>query len=189
MEPIFFSSSLEFRKWLEENHQTEKEILVGYHKISTGKPSMTWSQSVDEAICFGWIDGIRRSFDGDAYTIRFTPRKPKSIWSAVNIKKVEALTALGLMQTAGIAAFEKREAHRSGIYSYENKPSELPQHYEDKFKAYSEAWTWFQKQAPSYKKTALHWVMRAKQELTRDTRMEELITDSGSGLKIKSLRR
>ena len=189
MEPVFFSSSLEFRKWLEENHQTENEILVGYHKVATGKLSMSWSQSVDEAICFGWIDGIRRSFNSDAYTIRFTPRKPKSIWSAVNIKKVEALTGKGLMQTAGIAAYEKREAHRSAVYAFENELTVLPPHYEEKFKPQTFAWDWFEKQAAGYKKIALHWVMSAKQEVTRNARMETLINDSAAELKIKSQRR
>ena len=109
MDPVFFASPAEFRKWLKENHATEKEILVGFHKVVTGKPSMTWSQSVDEAICFGWIDGIRKSINKDAYSIRFTPRKSKSIWSAVNMKKIEELTSKGLMHPAGISAYEKRE--------------------------------------------------------------------------------
>ncbi len=189
MEPVFFSSSLEFRKWLEVNHQLEKELIVGFHKIGTGKPSMTWSESVDQAICFGWIDGIRRSHNAEAYTIRFTPRKSKSIWSAVNIKKVEELTGKGLMQTAGITAYEKKEAHRSAIYAFENKLTVLPPHYEEKFKTETNAWDWFEKQAAGYKKIALHWVMSAKQEVTRNARMETLINDSAAELKIKSQRR
>ena len=189
MNPIFFSSPNEFRKWLAENHEIEKEILVGFHKLATGLPSMTWSQSVDEAICFGWIDGIRKSIDSESYSIRFTPRKPKSIWSAVNMKKIEELTAKGLMYPAGIKAYEKREEHRTAIYAYENKPAELPEHFEEKFRANKKAWEFFQKQAPMYKKTALFWVMSAKNEITRTHRMETLINDSEEGLKIKSQRR
>ncbi len=189
MNPTFFSSPLEFRKWLEENHAVEKEILVGFHKVATGKPSISWSESVDQAICFGWIDGIRKSIDNESYSIRFTPRKPKSIWSAVNMKKIEELTTSGLMHPAGISAYEKRELHRTAIYSYENKPVELPQAFEEKFRVNEKAWNFFQKQAPNYKKTAMYLVMSAKQEITRLQRMETLIRDSEAGLKIKSLRR
>lgn len=189
MNPIFFSSPVEFRKWLEENHETEKEILVGFHKVATGKPSMSWSESVDQAICFGWIDGIRKSIDNESYSIRFTPRKPKSIWSAVNMKKIEELTTIGLIQPAGISAYEKRETHRTAIYSYENKPTVLPETFDKKFRANEKAWNFFQKQAPTYKKTALYLVMSAKQEITRLQRMETLISDSEASLKIKSLRR
>ena len=188
MNPIFFTSPTEFRKWLEENHATQKEILVGFHKLATGKPSMTWSQSVDKAICFGWIDGIRKSFDKDAYTIRFTPRKSKSIWSAVNMKKIEELTSKGLMHPAGISAYEKREEHRTAIYAYENKPAELPVHFDEKLRANEKAWAFFQKQATGYKNTAMYWVMSAKQEATRQQRMKTLINDSEAGLKIKSQR-
>ena len=172
-----------------KSHQTEKEILVGFHKLATKKSSMTWSESVDEAICFGWIDGIRKSFDAHSYTIRFTPRKPKSIWSAVNMKKIEDLTAKELMQPAGIAAYEKREVHLTAIYAYENKPAELPKEFEEKFRANTQAWNWFHIQAPSYKKTVMYWVMSAKQEVTRESRMQTLIDDSASSMRIKSQRR
>lgn len=119
MKAIFFRSQAEWRKWLEENHGKEKELWVGYYKVNSGKDGITWPQSVDEALCFGWIDGIRKSLDKDRYVIRFTPRKAKSIWSAVNIKKIEELKKLGPMKPAGIAAFEKREEKNSGIYAYE----------------------------------------------------------------------
>ena len=122
MKPVFFPTQLDFRKWLDKNHKKETELLVGYYKVDSGKLSLTWSESVDQAICFGWIDGIRRSIDRESYSIRFTPRKPKSIWSAINIKKVEDLTKLGLMKPKGIAAFNKREESNSKIYSYETKP-------------------------------------------------------------------
>ena len=150
-EPIFFSTPLEFRSWLEEHHQTGKEVFVGYYKVATGKPTITWSDSVDEALCFGWIDGIRRSIDKESYCNRFTPRNPKSNWSAVNIQKVERLIAQGRMKPAGLAAFEKRMDHRSGIYSYENRPESLDPEYERRFQENTEAWQFFNSQTPSYR--------------------------------------
>lgn len=175
MEPVFFSTQNEFRQWLEKNHEKQTELLVGFYKVGSGKPSMTWPQSVDEALCFGWIDGIRRSIDGESYSIRFTPRKPQSIWSAVNIKKVEELTAKGLMEPAGIAAFAKREESKSKIYAYENEPVKLSGEFEKEFKAHEKAWTFFEKQANWYKKRELNWVMSAKQEATRRSRLAQLI--------------
>ena len=121
MSPIFFATQADFRDWLEEYHELETELLVGFYKVGSGKPSMSWSESVDEALCFGWIDGVRRSVDAESYSIRFTPRKAKSIWSAVNIAKIEVLTAKGLMKPAGIAAFAKRDENNSKIYAYEMK--------------------------------------------------------------------
>jgi uncharacterized protein YdeI (YjbR/CyaY-like superfamily) len=121
MTATFFAKQSEFRKWLDKNHKKETELLVGFYKINSGKPSMTWSQSVDEALCFGWIDGVRKSIDKDSYQIRFTQRKPTSIWSAVNIKKIEELTKQGLMQPAGLVSFENRKENKSKIYSYENE--------------------------------------------------------------------
>ena len=118
---VFFPTQTDFRRWLAENHERETELLVGFYKVGSNKPSMTWPQSVDEALCFGWIDGVRRSVDAESYSIRFTPRKAKSVWSVVNIKKVAELTAKGAMKPAGIAAFEKREESRSKIYAYENE--------------------------------------------------------------------
>ncbi|MEO6905944.1 MAG: hypothetical protein ABI148_06255, partial [Ginsengibacter sp.] len=123
--PTFFSTQAVFRKWLEKNHEKAGELLVGFYKVSSGKPSITWSESVDEAICFGWIDGIRRSIDEESYSIRFTPRKSTSIWSAINIKKVEELTKKKLMDPAGINAFSKRKEHKSRIYSYEKEAENL----------------------------------------------------------------
>src|SRR5438128_2073134 len=125
MQPAFFKSPIEFRKWLKKNHQKKTELIVGYYKVGSGKKSMTWSESVDEAICFGWIDGIRRTIDEESYSIRFTPRKPSSTWSTINIKKVEALKKRKLMHPAGLVAFERRKENRSGIYSYENAPPKL----------------------------------------------------------------
>src|SRR5438105_4253948 len=129
MKPRFFKSSTEFRKWLELNHESAKELWVGYYKRATGKPSMTWPESVDQALCFGWIDGIRKSIDEERYTIRFTPRRPTSIWSAVNTKRFKQLADDGLVLKAGFAAFGLRKEYKSGIYSYENRPAELPEAY------------------------------------------------------------
>ncbi|MCV9933063.1 YdeI/OmpD-associated family protein [Flavobacterium sp. LS1R47] len=178
MSPIFFKNQFEFRKWLTQNHLLETELLVGFHKINTNKPSMTWSQSVDEALCFGWIDGVRRSIDKDSYSIRFTPRKATSIWSAINIKKVEDLTKLGLMQPAGITSFKLRKEDKSRIYTHEIEEVHFSDEFEKIFKANEKAWDYFQSLAPSYKKVSKNWVMSAKQETTRIKRLNELIADS-----------
>ena len=188
LNPIYFATPLAFRKWLQEHHEHAKALLVGFYKVGSGKPSMTWPESVDEAICFGWIDGIRRSIDEERYCIRFTPRKSGSIWSAVNIKKVETLTKLGLMQPAGIAAYAKRSENKSAIYAYEKAPVELEKAFENRFKANTKAWSFFKSLPPSYQRTAIHWVMNAKQVATRLKRMQDLISDSEEGLKIKPLR-
>ena len=150
---------------------------------------MTWSESVDQALCFGWIDGVRKSIDKDSYMIRFTPRRPGSIWSIVNINKVEELIRQGLMQPAGLAAFRLRKEEKSGIYGHEQKTVRLSPEFEEKFKAHQQAWDFFQSLPPSYHKPAINWVMSAKQEVTRVKRLDELITDSASGRKIKLLRR
>jgi uncharacterized protein YdeI (YjbR/CyaY-like superfamily) len=184
MEAIFFKDTGEFRNWLEENHQKEKEVLVGYYKVSTGKPSMNWSDSVDEALCFGWIDGVRRSLDAESYCNRFTPRNPKSNWSEVNIKKVEALIAQGRMMPAGLAAYEKRSEARSGVYSYENKPEQFSPELEARFMEEAAAWDFFQGLTPSYKRTAMYYVMDAKQEATRFSRLEKLIQACVNGKRI-----
>lgn len=191
MEPKYFKNPAEWRKWLEKNHEKEAEILVGFYKTGTGRPSITWPESVDQALCFGWIDGVRRGIDEDSYTIRFTPRKASSIWSAVNIKKVEALTKQGLMRPAGIAAFERRKDHKSQVYSFEQNPEHLvlPPAFEKEFKQNKMAWTFFSGSAPSYRKAAIWWVISAKQEATRQKRFKELVADSAQGLRVKPLRR
>jgi uncharacterized protein YdeI (YjbR/CyaY-like superfamily) len=175
MKPIFFENQQEFRFWLKNNHQTEKEILVGYYKVSTKKPSLTWSQSVDEAICFGWIDGIRKSIDEQSYCIRFTPRNPDSNWSAINIKKAEELIGKGLMQPNGLKLYEQRKSSKSGAYSYENKPVALPENLEKMLKSHSRAWLFFNAQSESYKRTIYYWILDAKQDKTKETRLEKLI--------------
>lgn len=178
MTATFFASSTEFRKWLEKNHQKETELIVGFYKVGSGKPSMTWSQSVDQALCFGWIDGVRRSINNESYSIRFTPRRTNSIWSFINIKKVEELTKAGLMKPEGLKAFSYKTDAKSEIYSHEKKPSELDLQYETQFKKHQNAWQFFNKQAPSYKKVMIHWIMSAKQEKTRQARLEKTIRES-----------
>ena len=178
MKPIFFPTQKEFRKWLEKNHNKETELIVGFYKVNSGKPSMTWSQSVDEALCFGWIDSVRNSIDKDSYQIRFTPRKSDSIWSAVNIKKVEVLTKKGLMQKAGLESYEKRTLCKSKIYAFENEEVKFSADFEKQFKANKKAWNYFQSLAPSYRKLSSSWVMSAKQEATRIKRLNELIAES-----------
>lgn len=178
MKPVFFAKHSDFRKWLTNNHKKEKELLVGFYKVDSGKPSINWSQSVDEALCFGWIDGVRKSIDEESYCIRFTPRKPKSNWSAINIKKVDELIKKGLMKQEGLAAFKLRTENRSEIYSHENETKKLNPAFENKFKTNKKAWEFFNSQAPSYQKVMIHWIMSAKQEKTQINRLEKTITAS-----------
>jgi uncharacterized protein YdeI (YjbR/CyaY-like superfamily) len=188
--PSYFATGAEFRKWLEKNHETEKELLVGFHKRSSGTPSMTWSESVDEALCFGWIDGVRRSLGEDCYTIRFTPRKPTSIWSAINVAKIGELTKLGKMRPAGLRAFARRTAAKTGVYSFERKEAAvLPPEQEKALRANREAARFFDAQAPWYRRTAIHWVISARREETRERRLKQLIADSAAGRTIGPLTR
>lgn len=181
MTPTFFAKQSDFRNWLEKNHKKEAELLVGFYKVDSGKHSMTWTQSVDEALCFGWIDGVRKSIDNDSYQIRFTQRKPTSIWSAVNIHKIEVLTKQGLMQPAGLASFKNRKKNKSKIYSYENEEVKFSPELKKQFKENKNAWDYFQSLAPSYRKPSTNWVMSAKQETTKLNRLNELIADSQAG--------
>ncbi len=178
MAPTFFPTQADFRKWLIKNHKKEKELFVGFYKVDSGKPSITWSQSVDEALCFGWIDGVRRSIDQDSYCIRFTPRRPDSVWSAINIDKVKRLTQQGLMKPAGLAVFKLRKEHKSKIYSHEREPSQLSSEFERKFKGNKKAWAYFSTQAPSYQKVIIHWIMTAKQTITQVKRLAKTIKES-----------
>ena len=178
MTPTFFAKQADFKKWLEKNHKKETELLVGFYKVDSGKPSITWTQSVDEALCFGWIDGVRKSIDKDSYQIRFTRRKSTSIWSAVNIQKIEVLTKQGLMQPAGLLSFQNRKENKSKIYSYENEEVKFSSDFEKQFKENKKAREYFQLLAPSYKKPSTNWVMSAKQEATKIKRLAELISDS-----------
>jgi uncharacterized protein YdeI (YjbR/CyaY-like superfamily) len=190
MEPIFFETPAEFRAWLEEHHADEAELLVGFHKKGSGRPSMTWPESVDQALCFGWIDGVRRGIDEHSYTIRFTPRKARSTWSVVNVKRAKELIDEGLMRPAGLAAFERRSEDRSGIYAYEQREeATLDRAAEKEFRANKKAWAFFSDQAPSYRRTATHWVIRAKKEETRRRRLKTLIEDSAAGRTLRHLTR
>jgi uncharacterized protein YdeI (YjbR/CyaY-like superfamily) len=188
MEPTFFPTPEDFRAWFEANHARERELLVGFYKKGTGKPSITWPESVDEALCYGWIDGVRRSLGDEAYTIRFTPRKQKSTWSAVNIARVGELIELGRMQPAGLKAFHAREESNSRIYAYENRDkAALDPALEDRFRADENAWSFFQAQPPGYRRTCLFWVMSAKQEPTRLRRLDKLIADSAAERRLDEL--
>ncbi|MEI7661963.1 MAG: YdeI/OmpD-associated family protein [Bacteroidota bacterium] len=186
-QPTFFPTQIDFRSWLEENHNRATELFVGYYKKGSGRQNMTWSQSVDQALCFGWIDGVRKSIDNESYFIRFTPRKPKSIWSAVNIKKIEVLTNQGLMRPAGLAAFRLRTEDKSRIYTYENGRIRLSEKFEVVFRSNPTAWLYFQSMPVSYQQPAIKWVMSAKQEATSFRRLDELMKDSEAGRKIKPL--
>lgn len=184
MKPTFFCSPADWRRWLEKHHATVSELLVGFYKKSCGKPSITWPESVDEALCFGWIDGVRKNIDDASYTIRFTPRKPTSTWSAVNIKRVAALMAEGRMQAAGAKAFQARRENKSGIYSYEQRPLDLPEPYAGLLRKNQSAWTFFHAQAASYRKAVTWWLVSAKKEETRLKRLEKLVEDSAAGKRI-----
>jgi uncharacterized protein YdeI (YjbR/CyaY-like superfamily) len=188
MEVIFFATPAKFRAWLARQHDKVTEQWVGFRKKHTGKPSITWPEAVDVALCYGWIDGVRYRIDEESYKIRFTPRKPGSTWSSVNVKRVEELTTLGLMAPAGLAAFGK--AGKSGIYAYEQRnEARLDDADERRFRANEAAWEFFQKQPPWYRRTATYWVVSAKKAETRDKRLATLIEDSAQGRPIKQLNR
>jgi uncharacterized protein YdeI (YjbR/CyaY-like superfamily) len=190
MEPTFFATPDEFRAWLTEHHETETELLVGFHKKGSGRPSITWPESVDQALCFGWIDGVRRRIDDASYSIRFTPRKARSTWSAINVKRVAELTEQGLMRPAGVAAFERRSDDRTAIYSHERREAAaFDSEQERAFKADEGAWAWFQDQPPSYRRVATHWVVSAKKPETRERRLRRLIEDSAAGRTVPPLTR
>jgi uncharacterized protein YdeI (YjbR/CyaY-like superfamily) len=189
MLPKFFKTPDDWRKWLEENHNRTSELLVGFYRKDSCKPSITWPQSVDVALCFGWIDGVRRRIDSTSYSIRFTPRTPRSIWSVVNIKRFGELTAAGLVHPAGTKAFEARAGERSGVYSFEQAKVELTAAQQKQFRNNKPAWTFFQSQPPWYKKTATWWVISAKRPETRDKRLAVLIKDSAESRTIGPLTR
>ncbi len=187
--PMFFPTPADLRRWLEEYHETAPELLVGYYKVGSGRPSITWPESVDEALCFGWIDGVRRSIDAHSYCIRFTPRKKGSIWSAVNIRRFGELLKQGRVRPAGQAAFDRRKEEKSRVYSFEQGDIQFNETELADFQANTTAWEFFQKMPPSYRKPATWWVLSAKQEATRQKRLAELIADSAEGRKVKHLRR
>jgi uncharacterized protein YdeI (YjbR/CyaY-like superfamily) len=188
-EAIYFASPGKFREWLEEYHESARELWVGFHKKDTGRPSLTWPESVVEALCFGWIDGIRKSVSAAAYVIRFTPRKTTSIWSNVNIRKAEALVECGRMQPAGLRAFEARDSKKSGIYAFEQrKKARLTPPEEKQFRANKAAWKFFEAQPPGYRQVATWWIVSAKRPKTRARRLATLVDDSEARRRIQQLR-
>ena len=189
MKPLFFPTAAQFRRWLEAHHASASELLVGFHKRESGKPSLTWPESVDEALCFGWIDGVRRRIDADSYSIRFSPRRATSIWSAVNIAKVEALERSARMTDAGRAAFARRRENRSGTYAYEQRPQELPPEYRRILDANPAAARDFDARPAGYRRTAIWKVVSAKQEATRLRRLAQLVDCHACGELIPELRR
>jgi uncharacterized protein YdeI (YjbR/CyaY-like superfamily) len=189
MSPTFFKTQRELRKWFVRHHADATELFVGFHKKGAPQQGITYQQALDEALCFGWIDGVRKSIDATAWMIRFTPRKPKSIWSAVNLKRAAELERAGLMQPAGLAAFHGHDKRRTRQYSFENEPQSLGAAEEKQFRAQPKAWAWFSAQAPSYQRAASWWVVSAKQAATRARRLDTLIADSENGVQVKPLRR
>lgn len=188
--PVFFATPEEFRAWLEENHATARELWVGYTKKGAGRPSITWPESVDEALCYGWIDGIRRSVDDTSYMNRFTPRRPGSNWSAVNIARVAELTAQGRMRPAGLAAFDRRRDETTAVYSYEQRhQAALEEAEEQQLRANPAAWQFFQARPPSYRQAAIRWVISAMKAETRQSRLARLIEDSAQGRTVPPLTR
>lgn len=189
MKPRYFASFAEWHAWLADNHARAGELLVGFHRRGSGRPSLTWPESVDGALCFGWIDGVRKRVDDERYTIRFTPRRERSIWSAVNIRRVAELERLGLMRAAGRAAFARRDADRSAIYSYERQTAAFTATEAKRLKTNAAAWKFFSAKPPWWKKAATHWVVSAKREETRARRLDTLIAECSAGRDIPPLRR
>jgi uncharacterized protein YdeI (YjbR/CyaY-like superfamily) len=187
MEAIYFASPAELRAWLEANHETATELLVGFYRKETGRPSVTWPEVVDEALCVGWIDGIRKGVDAQRYTIRLTPRKRGSIWSAVNIRNVERLIAEGRMRPAGLAAFERRDDARSRGYSHERATATIPPELEARFRAHPDAWAFWAAQPPGYRKTFAWWIVSARRDETRERRLDELIAECAAGRRIDGM--
>lgn len=190
MKPTFFSSPAELRAWLEQHHVTATELLVGLYKKGSGKRSITWPELVDEALAFGWIDGIRRSIDDVSYSIRLTPRRPRSIWSAVNVQRAEEVIRLGRMRPAGLKAYRQRSAARSMVYSYEQRAAaRLDATAERSFRARRRAWSFFMDQPAWYRTTAIWWVVSAKREETRQRRLATLMNDAEAGRNLRQLSR
>lgn len=185
--PTPFATAGEFRDWLAAHHAKASGLLVAFNKAGSGRGGLTYAEALDEALCFGWIDGVRKRLDDARYTIRFTPRKPGSIWSNINVGHVGRLKAAERMQPAGLAAFAAREAKKTGIYSFENKPKKLPAAFEKKFRANAKAWAFFRAQAPWYQRTAIHVVVSPKQEATRQRWLHQLIVDSAASRRLLRL--
>lgn len=184
--PMFFATAADFRVWLADNASTSSELTVGFHKVGSGKPSLLWPESVDEALCVGWIDGVRKRIDDHSYQIRFTPRKKGSIWSAVNIARADALIATGLMRPAGLRAYKQRTERKSNVYSYEQAGS-LSLHPDEvkTFKKHKSAWAYFESAPPSYRKTMIYWVVSAKRQETRQRRLARFIESCAAGVRLR----
>lgn len=183
MTPRFFESQAQFREWLEAHHGTA-ELWIGFWKAKSGKAGLTYEQAVEEALCFGWIDGLVKGVDELSYMQRFTPRKPRSIWSAINIGKVEGLKKAGRMAAPGLAAYESRDPSRAGLYSFENRHVTFDAAFEKRFRAKARAWKFFEAQPPGYKRVAAFWVMSAKKQETRERRFDKLLEDSARGIRL-----
>jgi uncharacterized protein YdeI (YjbR/CyaY-like superfamily) len=188
-EPVYFKSQSHFRKWLEKNHAKKDELWLGFYKVGSGKKGITPKQALDEALAFGWIDGIRKSIDEESYKNRYTPRRKGSVWSDINTKRVKELQKMGVMHEAGLKAFGQRKEHRAGLYSFEQPGIELPVEYEKKFIKNKKAWKYFNEQPPGYRRTSTWWVISAKKEETRLKRLDILIKDSASQTRIAMLKR
>jgi uncharacterized protein YdeI (YjbR/CyaY-like superfamily) len=187
MKITHFTSAIELRRWLRQNHARVAELWIGFYNKASGRGGITYPEALDEALCYGWIDGLRKRVDGQRYTIRFTPRRPGSIWSIVNLGHVERLKKLGRMRAAGLAAFAARTAARSGVYSFEQRPQEFPAAFEKTFRANPLAWDFWQTQPPGYRRTATWWVISAKQDTTRQRRLAALIALSAAGQRLDFL--
>ena len=185
----YFSSPAQLRQWFDRHHADADELLVGYHKRSTGRATVTWPESVDEALCFGWIDGVRRSVDDERYTIRFTPRRARSIWSKKNLARMDELIAEGRVHPAGRRVFESRDRERTNQYSFEQEHTAFDADQERAFRANKRAWRFFSAQPPSYRRPATWWVVSAKRADTKARRLATLIDDSANGRRIKLLTR
>ncbi|MGZ4267817.1 MAG: YdeI/OmpD-associated family protein [Solirubrobacteraceae bacterium] len=185
--PCFFATPAQLRAWLAARHETEQELLVRLYKKGVGEPSVTWPELVDELLCVGWIDGVRRGIDDRSYSIRITPRKARSTWSAVNVRRFAELEAEGRVLPAGRAAFARRDEARTAIYAYEREEATFDEDHETRFRAHAEAWAFFSAVAPSYRRVATHWVVSAKRPETRERRLVQLIADSAAGRRLRHL--
>lgn len=182
---VVFDTPAKFRTWLRAHHARETALLVNIRKVGSSRTGLTYAEALDEALCYGWIDGVRRRIDDESFSIRFSPRKPRSIWSRINVAHVKRLMAAGRMQKAGLAAWEAREEKRTGIYSFEQDSHQMPAAYLRSFRANAKAWKWFQAQAPWYRRTITYWVTSAKKEETRLRRLDELIAKSAAGVRMR----
>lgn len=187
--PVFFKSANELRKWFQKNYSKASELWIGFYNVKSGKKGVTYKEAVDEALCFGWIDGIRKNLDEESYVNRFTPRKKNSIWSNINTTRIKQLIEEGRVHSKGLEAFNKRVEEKAGVYSFEQDSHKLSPAFEKKFKANKKAWKHFTSKAPWYQRTSIHWVMSAKQEATRLKRLETLIKDSENEKTIAPLTR